>query len=305
MPLQGSEYAKSVDLLYEFIFWLGVVFFIGIVGSMAYFVFKYKRVGEPRNIPQFSHNFALEVTWSVIPLIIVIVIFFWGFDSYMSNRIAPNDSLEIKVYAKKWQWEFEYPDGTRTLGEFHVPKDKPVKLIMSSDDVIHSFFLPTMRQKMDVLPGRYTTLWFQPTVEGKHQVFCTEYCGDGHSEMMAELTVDSQDKYKEWIENGGLDKDTPLDQLGARLYKSRNCNTCHSIDGTRIQGPTFKGIWGRTERITGGTTVVVDENYVRESVMDPNAKVVEGYERGVMPTYKGLLKDREVNAIIEYMKTLK
>lgn len=305
LPIQGSEHAGSVDLLYDVIFYMDLFFFVLIVGGLIYIVMKYRDKGEKRDVPQFSHNFALEVTWSVIPLILVIIIFFWGFNSYIVSRVSPNDAMEVRVTAKKWQWEFEYPDGTRTLNELHVPTGKPVKLVMSSIDVIHSFYLPTMREKMDVLPNRYTALTFTPTVEGEHQIFCTEYCGDGHSEMLAKLYVESDAAYKKWLETGGFDEKTPLHEIGAKLYKSRACVTCHSLDGSRIQGPSFKGLYGRTEQIAGQGAVQVDDNYIRESIVNPNAKVVEGYPSGLMPTYKGLLKDREINALIEYIKTLK
>ncbi|MCS6885957.1 MAG: cytochrome c oxidase subunit II [Acidobacteriota bacterium] len=305
LPIQGSEHAERVDVLYDFIFYLDIFFFVLIVGGLIYIVLKYRDRGEEREVPQFSHHFALEVTWSVVPLILVIVIFFWGFNSYITSRVAPNDSMEVRVTAKKWQWEFEYPDGTRTLNELHVPIGRPVKLIMASVDVIHSFYLPTMREKMDVLPNRYTALTFTPKVEGEHQIYCTEYCGDGHSEMLAKLYVESEAAYKKWLETGGFDEKTPLNQIGAELYKKRACVTCHSIDGSRIQGPSFKGLYGKTEQIVGLGPVQVDDNYLRESIVNPNAKVVEGYPSGLMPTYKGLLKDREIDALIEYIKTLK
>lgn len=304
MPPQGSKYAAEVDRLYSFIFWLSAFFFVGIVGAMTFFVIRYRRTETPVATPRLTHHIGLELMWTIIPLILVVIIFFWGFNSYIRGVIAPGDVMEIRVTAKKWLWEFEYPNGTRSPNELHVPSGKAVKLIMSSQDVIHSFFLPTFRVKQDVLPNRYSTLWFEPLAEGEHVLFCAEYCGDGHSDMLGKVFVEPESKYKEWLETGGGNKDMPLAELGAALYKSRSCYTCHSLDGSRQSGPSFKGLYGRTERLTDGTSVPANDDYIRESIMYPQAKVVAGFEP-VMPTYKGLLRDREVNALIEFIKLQK
>jgi cytochrome c oxidase subunit 2 len=202
-------------------------------------------------------------------------------------------------------WEFEYPDGLRTLNEIHVPVNRPVRLVMRSEDVIHSFFVPTFRVKKDVLPGRYTELWFTATRPGRHQVLCTEYCGKGHSDMLALIHVDDDEAYQRWLIEGDESlKTMPLTELGQMVHENRGCATCHSLDGTRGQGPSWKGIFGTTHQMQDGSSVVVDENYLRESILEPQNKIVAGYE-GIMPTYKGLLREREVLGVIEYIKNLK
>lgn len=301
LPLEGSVYAGQHDDLFLAIVLLSVFFFVLISVLLAYFVWRYRR--RPGDVtPDISHNFKLEVIWSVIPLIIVIGIFAWGFHGYLNASTAPGGALEIQVVAKKWLWQFEYPDGMRTINEIHVPVGKPVRLIMSSEDVIHSFFIPSFRVKKDVVPNMYTDLWFTPLVEGEHTVFCTEYCGRGHSDMLAKVFVDSEEKFKEWQELGDERTRTmPLAELGAILYESRGCETCHSLDGSRRDGPSFKGVWGETHQFSDGSAAVVDENYVRESILQPQAKIRSGYE-GIMPTFQGLLREREIQALVEFVK---
>jgi cytochrome c oxidase subunit 2 len=212
--------------------------------------------------------------------------------------------MEIIVTGKKWLWEFEYPDGTRSLNDLHVPVNKPVKLIMHAEDVIHSFYVPAFRLKRDVLPGRYTELWFTATEPGVHQVYCTEYCGKGHSDMLARIYVDTPEEYEVFLREGDEQvRKMPLKDLGKLVYENKGCATCHSIDGSRGQGPSFKGIWGKTERGANGKEYLVDENYIRESILMPNAVVVQGYEP-IMPTFQGLLREREILGVIEYIKSL-
>jgi cytochrome c oxidase subunit 2 len=305
MGKQASTLAPGVDGLFWFITALSAFFFLLICGLLLIFIKRYRRRSEDEITPHITHNQKLEVAWSVIPLIILIGIFFWGFHGFMRAQIAPANSMEIQVRAKKWVWEFEYPDGLRTLNSIHVPVNRPVRLVMNSEDVIHSFFVPSFRVKMDVLPGRYTGLWFQPTEVGVHQVFCTEYCGKGHSDMLARIVVDDEAAYQKWLREGDEELNKmPLKELGALVHENRGCATCHSLDGTRGQGPSWKGIFGQTHAFADGASAVVDENYLRESILDPNAKVVQGYEP-VMPTYKGLLRDREVLGVIEFIKQLK
>ena len=291
LPAEGSSYAGQVDNLYLFIFGINVFFFLLIAALLGYFVWRYRRRGSHDVTPRITHNFKLEVVWSVIPLILVIVIFFWGFDSYMEARVAPHEALEIQAVGKKWLWQFEYPDGMRTINEIHVPVGKPVRMIMSSEDVIHSFYVPSFRVKMDVLPNRYTELWFHPTETGVHTLFCAEYCGRGHSDMIGKIHVDTEEKFREWQELGDEQTRTmPLPELGAILYESRGCNTCHSLDGSRRDGPSFQGTFGSTRQFSDGTSVIADENYIRESILEPQAKILSSYE-GIMPTFQGLLRD--------------
>lgn len=305
MPMQASEHAAKVDNLYMFIFWLTMAFFVLICYLTVAFAWKYKRKKEGVLTINFQHNLALELAWSIIPLILVIGVFFWGFNDYAAASVAPNDSLEIHVTGKKWSWTFEYPDGTRSIRSLHVPVNKPIRLILTSEDVLHAFFIPVLRTKTDIIPGRYVDINFTATVPGKHQVFCAEYCGKDHSGMMADLFVDSPAKYAEWLEKGDeeLYKMKPAD-LGKMVWEMKGCNSCHTVDGKKGEGPSFKGLFGRTEKFKDGSTMVVDENYIRESILNPQAKVVAGFEP-VMPTFQGLLREIEIKGVIAYLKELK
>ncbi|MFN0100458.1 MAG: cytochrome c oxidase subunit II [Bryobacteraceae bacterium] len=305
MGMQASEHAAKIDNLYMFIFWLTLAFFILICYLTVLFAWKYKRKREGVLTINLRHNLALELVWSIVPLILVIGIFFWGFNDYAAASVAPNDALEIHVTGKKWSWTFEYPDGTRSIRSLHVPVNKPIRLILTSEDVLHAFFIPSLRTKTDVIPGRYVDLNFTATVAGKHQVFCAEYCGKDHSGMMADLYVDSPAKYAEWLEKGDeeLYKMKPSD-LGKMVWEMKGCNSCHTIDGAKGEGPSFKQLYGRTEKFKDGSTIVVDENYIRESILNPQAKIVAGYEP-VMPTFQGLLREIEIKGVIAYIKELK
>jgi cytochrome c oxidase subunit 2 len=304
LPVEGSAYARGHDNLLLFIVFLNVVFFLLIATLAVVFVWRYRRSRRSGPTPHMTHNTKLELLWSVIPGLILVGLFLWGLHGYIVAGIAPQDPLEITVNGKKWLWSFEYANGTRTINEIHVPVGRPVKLVMTSEDVIHSFYIPTMRIKQDVLPGRYTELWFTPTVTGMHQVFCAEYCGRSHSDMLAKIWVDDEAAYQKWLEEGDEQTRTmPLKDLGKIIWENRGCNTCHSIDGTRGQGPSFKGIWGKPHKLADGSSVVVDANYIRESIVNPQAKVVAGFEP-IMPTFQGLLREREILAVIEFIKSL-
>jgi cytochrome c oxidase subunit II len=286
-----------------FLIWLSVFLFALIAGLAIYSAIRWRH--KPGDVtPHISHNTPLEVTWTIIPLFLVIMIFFWGFKGYLEASVPPSDATEIQVTAQKWNWTFEYPDGNRAINELHIPVGKPVKFIMSSQDVIHDFFVPDMRVKHDILPNRYTEIWFTPTVPGKHHAECAEYCGKGHSDMAATIYVDNPKDYEKWLETGGVDPNMPLPEMGALLYQTKGCSTCHSLDGTRGTGPSWKGVAGSTQTLSDGTSVLADENYIRESILVPGAKVVKGYDN-VMPVFQGLLRDREVNALVAYIKTLK
>lgn len=303
LPVEGSEFAGKVDDLYMFLIWLSLFFFLLIAGLALYSVVKFRH--RPGTVtPHISHHTALELTWSIIPLLLCVGIFVWGFKGYLEASVPPGDAMEIQVTAQKWSWEFEYPDGMRALNEVHIPLNKPVKFIMSSTDVIHSFFVPTMRVKHDVLPNRYTQIWFLPKVAGKHHATCAEYCGKGHSDMAATVYVDDDAAYQKWLETGGIDPNMPLSELGKILYESKGCATCHTVDGSRSQGPTWKGLYGHSVKLMNGQTVEVDENYIRESMLVPGAKVVAGYEN-VMPVFQGVLREREINALIAFIKEQK
>ena len=305
LPVEASTASGDIDNLFWFITGLNIFFFVLIAGLIGLFVLNYRRKGPNDVTPHITHNFTLEVIWSTLPLVILIGVFFWGFRGFVNANVAPGEAIEIQVRAKKWIWEFEYPDGMRTLNSFHVPLNKPVRLVMQSEDVLHSFFVPNFRVKHDVLPGRYTEVWFQATKPGKHQVFCTEYCGKGHSDMLAQVVVDDDAAYQKWLIEGDEElKKMPLPELGKLVHETRGCATCHSLDGTRGQGPSWKGMFGQTHTMTDGAKFTVDDNYIRTSILEPQKMIVQGYD-GIMPTYQGLLRPREIDGVVAYIKTLK
>jgi cytochrome c oxidase subunit 2 len=279
--------------------------FVGIVAAILYFIITFRRKSESDVTPDISHNDALEITWSVIPLFLVIFVFSWGFKGYLHHRTIPADAYEIQAIGKKWAWEFRYANGAVSQGELHIPAGRPVKLIMRSEDVLHSFYIPEYRIKQDVIPGRYTAVWFEAMEPGDAIVFCTEYCGYSHSDMLATVKAHTEEDFAAWLQSSMKIPDgvSPA-EYGKTMYLKAGCNACHSLDGSRLVGPSFAGLVGRTERLQGGTSITVDEDYIRESIVEPNAKVVEGYQP-VMPSYKNSLRDFQIDAIIEFMKGLK
>jgi cytochrome c oxidase subunit 2 len=307
LPPAGSEFAKEVDTVFLGIYWLSVVLFWGITLTALYFAWRF-RFKPGRVTPHQTHNTALEVVWSVIPLLICVGLFFWGLHGWMKQVVAPGEAMEVLVTGKQWLWEFEYPDGSRTVNDLHVPVGKPVKLTMTSEDVIHDFFVPDMRVKHDVVPGRYTQIWFTPSAIGKHVFTCAEYCGKDHSGMMGTLTVESQADFEKFLLTGGTEWETYRNEnrwadWGRIQYERKGCNSCHSVDGTGSKGPTWKGLWGKTEVFTDGSRIVVDEEYLIESMLNPNAKIVQGYEP-VMPTFQGLLRNHEIRGLVAYIQSL-
>ena len=304
LPPQSSTVAGQVDTLFDFILWVSVIFFVIVAGTSVYFVIRYRRRGGENRITPYVENLGLELTWTVIPTILVMIIFVWGFKDFLRLHIVPAHAIEVKVTGQKWFCSFAYPDGPTTVGEFVVPVNKPIKLLMSSQDVIHSFFVPNFRVKMDVLPNRYTVTWFEATQIGEFQIYCTEFCGKGHSEMLAKVKVLPLDEYNKWLEeSSGPGEGESLEDYGARLFVKNACVTCHSIDGSKNVGPTFLGLFGRREIMKSGESIVVDENYLRESMLNPMSKVVQGYDP-VMPTFQGILKDVDIDGLIAYIKSL-
>ncbi len=304
MPPSGSTISGEVDALFYFIYYASAILFTLVIAATILFVVKYRRRQQTGKTYGKDHNLALEVTWTVIPTILILIVFVWGFRTYMKMNVIPSDSMEVKVTAQKWFWSFDYEGGANSVNDLVVPVNQPVKLLMSSQDVIHSFFVPNFRMKMDVLPNRYTSTWFEATRTGTFDLFCTEYCGKGHSEMIGKVRVLSQREFNEWLEAGsGPSEGESLADYGRRLYTSKACNTCHSIDGSSNVGPTFQGIFGRQESMVSGDFITVDENYIRESILNPQATIVAGYDP-VMPTYQGVLKDRDIDALIAFMKSL-
>ena len=306
MPPQSSTTAAAVDELFYLIFYISAFFFVLIVALMVVFAILYRRRAgvEPSESP--THSALLETVWAVIPTAIVVFIFYQGFVGYIDIRTSPRDSYEIRVTARKWQWEFDYPNGYRDT-DLHVPVDRPVRLIMTSEDVIHSLAIPDFRLKMDVVPGRYTRTWFHAPKVGTHDLLCAEYCGTRHSQMLSSVIVHEPGEFELWLKRAGADFDlmTPV-ELGQNLYRRKGCAQCHSIDGTAKEagGPSFLEIYGKTHAFTDGTQAVVDENYIRESILRPRAKVRVGYQ-DKMPIYKDAFTEDEIASLIEFIKSLK
>jgi len=303
MPPRVSTVAHHVDWLFNFILGISVFFFLLIVILMVLFVVRYRRREGRQAEASPSHNMALELTWTVIPLVLVVVIFFFGFRGFLDMTTAPANAYEILVDGQKWNWSFTYPNGY-VDSNLHVPVQRPVRLVMTSADVIHSLYVPVFRIKSDVVPGRYSKAWFEATEPGQYELFCAEYCGTSHSDMIAQVIVHPPGEFERWLDQASnfLETMTPV-EAGQKLYQIRGCQQCHSVDGTAKTGPSLLGVFGHTQALADGSSIVADENYIRESILEPVAKVVAGYEP-VMPTYQGRIKDEEITAIIEYLKSL-
>lgn len=316
MPVQGTDVAANVDAHYTFLVIASLISFIILIGGMTLFIIKYRRRSENDETAYITHNHFLEFLWSFIPFLIVMGVFYWGKVIYDKMRTFPEKSEEIHVIAQKWAWEFKYKNGVSlesAKGEvLHVPVGKPVRLIISSRDVLHSFFVPGFRNKQDAVPGRFTSLWFQAKQEGEYQVFCTEYCGTGHSNMPARIRAVAPEAFTAWLEEKKAN--TPVDpnagnemaMKGAKLYKDLGCGGCHTVaaDAPKLSGPSWVGLFGNKREFEGGSSAQGDENYIRESILNPMAKIVKGYP-GIMPPYAGRVSDEDIDSIIEYIKTLK
>ncbi len=307
MPPEASTLAGDVDSIFYYIVYAAIIIFCIVLFLMLYFAIRYRHTkqAEEATTPAITQNITLELLWSIIPTILVMICFFWGFHVFMKMNVVPKDAMEIKVTGQKWFWSFDYPEGVSTVNELVVPDNKPIKLLMSSRDVIHSFFVPDFRTKMDVLPNRYSVTWFEAKEPGEHNLFCAEFCGDGHSKMIGKVKVVSQREYEAWLEEGSAGGEgIPPEKLGEQLFKSKACVTCHSTEGIRITGPPLNGAFGNPVVLKRGATITMDENYIRKSILEPQADVVAGYDP-VMPTYQGLLKDKQIDALIAYIKSLK
>lgn len=304
MPPQASTIAADVDDLYDFILWLNIIFFVLITVGTIWMVLRYRRKSaEQLATSQIAHNTAYEAVWTFGPLILVAVVFVWGVRVFMNQAVAPEGAYTVQVTAKKWSWTFTHPNGAVVPGELEVPANRPVKLVMASQDVLHSFFVPDFRVKQDVVPGRLTSLWFEAKEPGEHQIFCTEYCGKDHSRMLAKVKVIPADLDYRGPQTG-KPQDVAFEDWGKQLYTKFGCSACHSLDGSKGVGPSFKGLYGRQESITGGTSVMVDENYIMESIYDPQAKIVAGFA-GAMPTFKGQIDAEGIQGIIAFIKAQK
>ena len=305
MPTEGTEIAKQVDNLYGFLLITSFIACVLVIGGMIYFAYKYKRKSDSDKTAYISHNTALEFLWSFIPLVIFLAVFIWGWYIYHGMRAMPKNALEISVLGKQWAWEVEYKNGFKAVNEVVVPVNTDVKILLSSQDVIHSFFVPSFRIKQDAVPGRYTALWFNATKLGEFHIFCAEYCGTSHSGMLGTLRVVTQEEFNKYMEQGQEEGQLPLAKRGEKLFSLKACASCHSVDSPAVKvGPSLFKKFGTEETLEGDQKVLVDENYVRESILQPNAKIVKGFPHGVMPTFQGQINENELNALIEYVKSL-
>jgi len=300
MPVEGSTFASKMDALYKFQVVASVIACFLVIGGMVYFALKYRRRTDKDQTAYIPHNAALEFLWSFIPFVIFMVIFGWGWVVYHEMRTMPQNAFEVHVVGQKWYWDFLYKSGRKTSGEIFVPVGEPVKLIMTSRDVIHSFFTPAFRIKQDVVPGMYTTLWFQATKVGDFQVFCTEYCGDGHSAMLAKVHVLPRDKFNDWLENDPY-KGLSLAQIGENIF-GQKCAACHNVTTEKKVGPGLAKLGAEVE-LEDGSKVAIDENYLRESILNPAAQIVKGYPNAMTP-FQGQLSEQELSGVIEYIKGL-
>ncbi len=303
LPRQASNLAADVDWNWGFVYAVSIFFFVLVIGVMLYFAWRYRSRPGHTETQTATHNTPLELFWTIVPSGIVVVMFWFGYTTYLDMATPPQNAYEINVTAQKWNWQFAYPNGYID-SELHVPVDTAIRLVMSSPDVMHSFFVPQFRVKRDVIPGRYNKVWFTAVETGVFDVYCTEYCGKDHSNMLSKVHVHERGEFDAWLEEASdfLSRMPPA-EAGALLYNQRGCKQCHSVDGSGGTGPSFLQFFGSQRAMTGGEVISADENYVRESILTPQAKVSAGFDP-VMPTYQGRLKDEEISAIIEYLKTL-
>ena len=298
-PENASTNAGNVDALYIFLLLVSGIMTVLIFAVLTAFAVRFRKRRGQRAV-QIEGSTHLEITWSIIPFCVMLVFFVWGAVIFFQERTPPQDATEVYTVAKQWMWKFEHKGGQREINELHVPVGRDVKMIMTSQDVIHSFFVPAFRLKQDVVPGRYTTLWFRATKAGTYHLFCSQYCGTQHSGMVGWVTVMEPRDYEAWMSGGAGNQ--PLAVTGEKLFTELGCVTCHRSD-TQGRGPNLVGVFGKPVLLEDGRTVIADENYVRESILEPAAKIVRGF-KPVMPTFQGQLSDEQLNALVEYVKSL-
>ena len=318
LPEEASAYAVEVDKLHFFVITVTMIGAAGVFIAALVFFVKYRRRGEAQTTPHIEPKPIHEILFIGIPLAFFLLWFAIGFPLFVKLQSPPKDAMDVYVQGKKWMWKFAYPGGPNGVDVLRVPAGRPVRLLITSRDVIHSFFVPDFRLKQDAVPGRYSQTWFNATRPGRHQVLCAEYCGLGHSAMLAEIIVMPPEEFDAWIADvrrstvvaaqdspeDRVDPRTSLQEQGRRLAAEYGCFKCHTVDGTRHIGPTWLDLYRKTEKLKDGKTVVADEAYLTESMMDPAAKLVAGYQN-VMPTFQGRIPGPEIAAIVEFIKTLR
>jgi cytochrome c oxidase subunit 2 len=298
-PERASALAGQVDALYLFLVAVSAFFTVLIFGTIFIFAIKYRREKQQHPV-HIEGSLPLELTWTLIPLGICMIFFAWGSLIYFQEGRAPRGAMEVYAVGKQWMWKIEHDTGQREINQLHVPIGRDVKMIMSSQDVIHSFFVPAFRIKADVLPGRYTSIWFHPTKVGTYHLFCAEYCGTQHSGMIGQVVVMDPSEYQAWLSGGGAMGS--LSANGQQLFQQLGCATCHRAD-TQGRGPNLAGVFGKPVLLADGRTVVADENYLRESILNPGTKVVSGFQP-TMPTFQGQVSEESLAALVAYIKSI-
>jgi cytochrome c oxidase subunit 2 len=297
-PEQASTHAAEIDQVFFYVISVTVFFSALIFFLVLFFCARYRRRPGNETGGQVKTSRALEITWIVIPLVLVLIMFFWGARVFFPLYRPPSNALDVYVVGRQWMWKLQHAEGAPEINELHVPLGRPIRLTMTSQDVIHSFFVPAFRVKHDVLPGRYTTIWFQPTKVGEFHLFCAEYCGTKHSGMVGRVVVLTPADYERWLERAG--SQGSLASGGQRLFLSLGCATCHT-EGPGAQGPNLVGVYGSRVRLQGGEEAVADESYLRESILDPAVKVVAGFQP-VMPAFRGKVTEEELIQLIAFLK---
>jgi cytochrome c oxidase subunit 2 len=307
LPTGSSTIAGHVDALMLYVFLVAVFFATLIALLIIVFAFRYHHsTGADRSNPQHS-NLTIELIWTGIPVALVMTMYVWGARVFLQMEQPPANAIPMYVVGKQWMWKMQHAEGRREINELHIPVGYPIKLLMTSEDVIHSFFVPAFRVKQDVLPGRYTSIWFQATEPGEFHLFCAQYCGTSHSGMVGKIIAMPPADYERWLIGAAAPSTKALNPTmitaGASLFKDFKCGDCHKSDNSG-KAPRLEGLFGRKVELEGGQSVVADENYIRESILQPNAKVVKGY-KPVMPTFQGQLEEEEILQLITYIESLK
>ncbi|HUL80190.1 MAG TPA: cytochrome c oxidase subunit II [Vicinamibacteria bacterium] len=300
VPERASSLAGEVDALFLFILGVTGLFAVGVWVALLFFAVRYRRRKADDRPPEIEGSLVLELTWTIIPLVIMIVMFAWGAKVFFHMNRPPDDAMTVSVVGKRWMWKLQQPTGQREINELHVPRGRAVRLLITSEDTIHSFFVPAFRIKKDAVPGRYNTAWFRATRTGTYHLFCAEYCGTEHARMTGRVVVMEPEDYENWLA-GGPPPESPV-AAGERLFTELNCVTCHRPDSAG-RGPVLVGLFGRPVKLASGETVVADEAYVRESIVTPSARVVAGYQP-VMPTFQGQVSEDQLIALIAYIRSL-
>lgn len=294
---QASSWAMQWQHLFYFLVGVFIFFSVLIFGLIFFFAIKYRRRSADEIPAQIEGNLPLEITWTVIPTLLCVVMFVWASLLFLRNSRPPTASMEIFVIGQQWMWKVQHPEGVQEINELHVPVGVPIELTMTSRDVIHDFGIPAFRIKKDVLPGQYTTEWFRATRTGRFHLFCDQYCGTGHSAMIGWVIVMEPTDYARWLGGGVAGKS--MADTGAELYERYGCNTCHSTG----KGPSFVGLYGSTVMLSDGRTVVADDTYLRNSILTPASQRVVGYAP-VMPTFQGQLEEQQILQLTAYIKSL-